>query len=388
MKILFLTLAILFNNSNDEQLHSPDSNDDRKVEFSIKKLEDIASMLPQEYLVERDTIMLCPDICGNKSIVIQYNEKHQVAHLGISMFSKETKEIINQPVCNFVERLLLELTLAGDKNAVLSMLDRNKITFQKNGRNFGAGNVDSISTILQEIVEPATFTLKKDDKSYTVAWEYGINHNNMLVIDFPLNRELILGTNKIESDNILYDQLKENNCMATADIKKAMTDGSLTSSDGTVFICKGDTFMFGRLNGDTYYKKGNNGYELIYDENFPKESLSNLFFGNFENKNLRINVTHSMYGNFSPQYEMKLEDFICFFKNDFNIYTASYQREQNEVRSIVIFHNKQYNYIHLLVVNTPKGDIFSTKGVISASFRSNIPQHNIRSLIGDLVRNN
>ena len=386
MKILFLTLAILFNNSNDVLSNSYDSNDDKKIEYSIKKLEDIASMLPQEYLVDRDSIMSCPDICGNKSIVIQYNEKRQVSHLGISMFSKETKEIINQPVCNFVERLLLELALANDKNAVLSMLDRNKIKFQKNGRNFGIKNVDSISTILQEITEPVIFTLVKDEKSYTVAWEYG--HSNMLVIDFPLNRELILGTNKIESDNILFDQLKDNNCQATYDTKKTMTEGTLTSSDGTVFICKGDTFMFGRLNGDTYYKKGDNGYELIYDENFPKESLSNLFFGNFENKDIKIHVTHSMYGNFSPQYEMKLEDFICYFKNDFNIYTASYQREQNEVRSIIVFHNKQYNYIHLLVVKTPKGDIFNKNGVITASFRSNIPQHNIKSLLGELVGNN
>ena len=106
----------------------------QNVEFSLKKLEDIASQLPSKYLVKRDTIMPCPDICRNKSIVILHDEKRRISHLGISLFSKETKEIINRPVCDFVERLLLELALTKDKNSVIAMLDRNKIILRQIGR--------------------------------------------------------------------------------------------------------------------------------------------------------------------------------------------------------------------------------------------------------------
>ena len=378
--LLLMTISLLV---FDLQANQKDGD----IVFSLKKLEDIASQIPSKYLVNQDTIMTCPEICGNKSIVIQYNDKHQVSHLGISMFSKETKEIINQPVCDFVERFLLELSLADNNNEIISILNHNNILLQKNGLKFGEKNINSISAILDEINDPVYFTLTQDDKAYTCAWEYG--QDNIFAIQFPLNRELITGANKLESDNVLYDQLKDNNCDNIVDIKKFLTNGAdLISNDGTIYISKGDTFMLGLINENTYYKKTNSGYELIYDENFPNESLSNLFMGNVENNNLKIKVRHSMYDNFTPEYEMNLMDFICFFRNDFKIYAASYQREPSVVNSTVIFQNKLYNYIHLLIINTKKENIFDKNGVISASFRSNIPMHNINSLVGDIIRNN
>ena len=357
------------------------------IEFSLKKLEDIASQLPEKYLIDRDTIMKCPDICENKSLVIQYNNKHQVSHLGISMFSKETKAIINQPVCDFIERFLLELSLTGDSKEIISMLNHYDIQVQRNGKKFGEENVNSISAFLNEINDSVSFSLTKDDKAYTVVWEYG--QQNMFAIKFPLNRELITGANKLESDNDLYDQLQDNNCNHIVDVKKNLSDASsLISNDGTIYISKGDTFLLSLINENIYYKKTNSGYELIYDDNFPNESLSNLFMGNNENNDLKIKVSHSMYDNFTPVYEMNLKDFICFFRNDFKIYTAFDQREPGVVNSTVIFENKQYNYIHLLIISTKKENIFDKDGVITASFRSNIPMHNINSILGDIIKNN
>ncbi|MDR2233149.1 MAG: hypothetical protein LBE56_08510, partial [Tannerella sp.] len=71
------------------------------IAFSLKKLQDLASQLPENCLTEHDTILICPEISANKSLVIEYNDKKQVSHLGISMFSKEIKQLINEPICNF-----------------------------------------------------------------------------------------------------------------------------------------------------------------------------------------------------------------------------------------------------------------------------------------------
>lgn len=398
MKVRFIiwTLALVgFTTATDAQevtgtqeaTHVPKATGAQEVKYSMKKIEDIASQLPPAYLVEKDSIIPCPDICKNKSIVVVYNEKRQISHLGISMFSKEMKEIINPEVCDFIERLFLELMLEDDKN-VISMLDRNKIVLSRNGIAFGEGRVTSIPAILQEIEEPALFSLtKKDLDSYAAVWEYG--HDNMLVVSFPSNRELISGTNKKESDDLLHDQLKENNCHATTEknifIRKETMPAS--SYDPSVYISKGDTFMLKAINEDTYYKKTAAGYELIYDRNFPHESLSNLFYWHYANSGLKIHVKHSMYGNFSPEFEMKFADFICFFKNDFNIYTASFQNETGELYATVIFQNKQYNYIHVLSIRTTAKTVFDKNGVLMASFTTNIPQHNIKSLIGDLTKN-
>jgi hypothetical protein len=55
------------------------------------------------------------------------------------------------------------------------------------------------------------------------------------------------------------------------------------------------------------------------------------------------------------------------------------------INSTVIFHNQQYDYIHLLIITAQKENIFNANGVLSASFRSNIPQHNINSIVRDLI---
>jgi len=357
------------------------------ISFSTKKLEEVASQLPEQYLIDRDTMMICPEICENKSVIIQYNDKHQVSHLGISMFSKEIKDLLNEPVCNFVERLLLELSLASDMDAIVTELDHYGIVMQRNGIKFGDRNVNSIQAILSEIEDPVYFTLSKDDKSYTVAWEYG--SQNLFVIQFPLSRELITGTNKLEADNVLYDQLKETNCINPSTRTNSLTDATeLISNDGNVFVRIGDSFMLGRINENTYYKKAVNGYELIFDEDYPNESLSNLFLGEVDNNALKIQVTHAMYGNYNPEFEMRLNDFICFFKQDFKVYTTVYQKEPGVINATVIFQNKVYDYIHLLIISTTKEDIFSKSGVLTASFRSNIPQHNISSIVRDIINGN
>ena len=374
MRITFIIAAIFIWASTKAQ----------NVEFSLKKLEDISSQLPSEYFVNNDTIIPCPDLCKNKSIVILHNDKGQVSHIGISLFSKETKEIINQAVCDFIERVFLELALESDNKAVLSMLDRNKINIMRNGIDFGKGSVTSINDVLQNIEEPVTFSLnKKGLDSYTAAWEYG---GNLLTFNFPSNRELILGINKKESDDILHLQLKENYCNDTYANNSILSDDyRLTPSDNpAVFINKGDTFILKLINEDTYYKKTNKGYELLFDRQFPTESLSNLFFGHQTN-NLKIHVKHSMYGNFSPEFEMKFSDFICFFKDDFKIYTTSYLKE-GELHSTIVFQNRHYNYIHLLTIKTTEESVFKENGVLTASFNSNIPQHNISSLIGEMIK--
>jgi hypothetical protein len=302
------------------------------------------------------------------------------------MFSKEIKQLINEPICNFVERMLLELVLDGDRNAVVSSLDHYGITVQKNGRKFGEGNVNSIGDILNEIQDPVEFALSKDDKAYTFFWAYGMQ--NIFSIQFPLNRELITGTNKLEADNVLFDQLKDNNCnKPSGQVSYRFDDADLISNGGTLYICKGDSFMLGLINENTYYKKAADGYELLFDKKYPKESLSNLLLRNSDGNGLKIHITYSMYGNYNPEIEMNLKDFLCFFKDDFKVYAASYEKEPGVIRSTVIFQNKQYNYIHLLTVSVRESDLFNGngKGVLSASFRSNIPQHNIRSLMGDFM---
>ena len=70
--------------------------------FANRKIKQLAEalMIP---MPETDTIMPIPSLINGKSIVFRY-DKQLLVHIGVSLFSDENKEMINKPICNFIER--------------------------------------------------------------------------------------------------------------------------------------------------------------------------------------------------------------------------------------------------------------------------------------------
>lgn len=77
--------------------------------YQSAKLASIGELLPLNYLYAVDSVFVCPQVITEKSLVIKYAENNLISHLGVSLFSKESKKMINEPACNFIERLFLEL---------------------------------------------------------------------------------------------------------------------------------------------------------------------------------------------------------------------------------------------------------------------------------------
>ena len=85
--------------------YTPMSGNERDdIQFVSRKLRQIADQLPEGTLSPMDTIIEMPAIIEGKSIVMQYNDKGQICHLGISLFSEATKQILDVCLCNFLER--------------------------------------------------------------------------------------------------------------------------------------------------------------------------------------------------------------------------------------------------------------------------------------------
>ncbi len=357
----------------------------QKITPATHEIGDLLRILPTECLVDRDTILPCPQVSFGKLLVMKYNESHQLAHLGISLFSPSTKEMINLPVCNFLERLLLEIAITKDRNSIKEKLKRNQIRLQWNEADFGTRNFTSIKPLLVELEDPAQFVLNWDSVGYTAIWRYG-NTQNVFTITFPASRELVLGTNKKESDELLSKQLQHSKGIKyTPETDVVSPQNLYRTSDPALFIKKGNTFMYPIVNSNIYYKETGKGYTQIYETSYPFESLSNCFLGNRTDYLLKLHINHRMYGNFSPEFEMGLADFVHFFRKEFDIYTAFDKTDTDPVKLTVILQNKQLNYIHMLLIQAPKAFLFQQGGVLSANFYSNIPQHYVKSLFGEFI---
>ena len=354
--------------------------------YASLKMEEIGSELDGNCLPEVDSIFNCPEIIKGKSLIVTYNQKQEVNHLGISLFSEEAKRLINFPVCNFIERMMLELVLEKTVDETKQTLNRLKINLMKNGVEYGAFNFTSLSEVLEEIRSPVKFSLHKNQDQFAAVWEF--NEDNQFSVSFPAVRDLIFGTDKKESDeqlsNLLFEErnpcAKERN-PETGEISEK---DLLYDPSKNIFTKKGREFTLQFVNSNTYYKKFDDSFELLFSEDYPAESLSNLFIKEAGNMNLTLHIVHRMYGNFSPEFDISLQKFLCFFRDDYDIFTAVSLADPAELRLTVVLNNKDYNYVHLLLIKTPAENIFSNEGVLNANFYSNIPQQSIRSIIDDV----
>ena len=353
--------------------------------YSSLRLEEIGNEVKKFCLPKTDSIFNCPKIIRGKSLIVTYNKKREIDHLGISMFSNETKELINLPVCNFIERFLLELVLEKTPRSAMQRLNRFKISIKRNGIEFGNPRFLSLTGVLNEIKNPVSFSLHKNPEKFAAEWEF--NHNQFVIL-FPATRDLIFGTDKKESDELLNISLSDDSKLCSSENDRSGDDVSENSliynSQKDIFTKRGNDFTLQLINSNTYYKKTDDGFDLIFSQDYPEESLSNLIIKNMGNLNHKLHITHRMYGNFSPDFDISLKKFLCVFKDDFEVFTAVSSSNQDELKLTVVLRSKDYNYVHLLLINTTKETVFKNDGILNANFYSNIPQQSIKSLIGDL----
>jgi len=370
-KLIFYTLTIFF--CIISELYAQ--------EFASKKITEIGELIPKKCLPEKDSIFNCSQIIEGKELVIQYNEKKEIEHLGISLFSPETKEMINEPVCSFIERLMLELLLQKNNNAVETKLQEYGITLDEKSMPIGNTYPPNIKFLLNKLQPPIQFFLLQQEETYYASWQ--LKSGEEITLTFPASRELIFGTNKKESDKTLSELLPHNRCDSVsknaAFINFDETEPQLLNED--IYIKKGKSFTMQEFNTDTYLTKdSSDSFFLFFDATNPAFSLQNLLLIRDIETDVKLHIVQKMYGGFSPEFEIKPSDFICFFQADFDMYAFVDDSKQDMLEATLILFNRRFSYMHILTVKTDKNELFAQNGILYAEFYSNIPQHNLKNI--------
>ncbi len=359
--------------------YTPMSGNERDdIQFVSRKLRQIADQLPEGTLSPMDTIIEMPAIIEGKSIVMQYNDKGQICHLGISLFSEATKQILDVCLCNFLERFFLELLLQQDAASIDRKLQEYHVLMYVDGKKVVVKNAISFKQALKNMSMPVNFSMHQKGKQAEAVWLFP---PHALSVTFPLYRELIDGMDKIESDDELFHQLQVA-VLNDVQIKdEPINEKNLVAKGNDLYVEKGDIFLIPSLTADKYYIKKGKEYIPVFQKQYPEYSLNNLFltYANGEGKTLQI--THRKYGYFTPEISIPLLNFLAYFEKDFITTCHTGINKRGNLEAIVVFNHKNLNYIHLLKVETNEDQLFVKTPVLKADFYSNIPQHYIKSLL-------
>ncbi len=323
-------------------------------------------------VISCDTTLMLTHVSKSKPITIEWGNSHPT-HIGISLFSPQMKDMINHEICNFVERLFLELSLFPSKEEAALYLRRHKISLTRNNESYGTSSFTDIRKSIEDITQPSLFNVNNIEGIFTVTLEYGVFNN--IRVSFPASRELIYGIDKKESDFDVNTRLQSKNKQKKL-AKKFRTADLIRYKNG-ISKLPGNMFMINRLRNDAYYL--NKSLTPVFSAKLPQESITNLMQG-IVDTDIRLEVKHRMYGNFTPDFIIGLNELFNAFSVGFNIYTGSQELDDGRIQCITIFHNQLYNYLHMLIVSAEKEQYFNSDAVLDADFFSNIPQHYIKNL--------
>lgn len=346
--------------------------------FANRKLQELSNQMPGLNWPDKDTIMGYSKLLNDKSLIIRFNSQQEIEHLGISLFSQETKVMINESICDFLERLILELALQKTSDDVKRKLTEYHIYLKYNGYNFGEPNNSSLNHILRELKMPVNFTLQYEDKLGLATWK--IDSKKELSILFPISRELIDGTDKKESDSQLYERLILSKAQPAPGKDFLIDENSLEPQGKEVYLRKGSQFILPVLTSDAYFTRSKSGYTPFFDIDQPEKSLCTLFQTYAQGNNTLLRITHRQYGYFTPEVEIPLSSFLSMFQKDFEVFCSTEKNKKGEWQMTVVIHHKMLNYIHLLRTTTTTENLLKDPLVLKADFYSNIPQHYIKSL--------
>jgi hypothetical protein len=258
-------------------------------------------------------------------------------------------------------------------------LDEFNITLSNTG--IRGGSVKNLTKLLNTMKEPVQFQLNHNDKRYQALWFF--ENGNGLEMTFPANRELIFGTNKKESDLQLSEFLHVQQCPDSVTSRYYIPETSLDSvyAETGFYVRKGGFFIVKQLNNcQLCARDTNNRFYPVFDARYPEISLKNLLLIPQLRSTLKLHITHRMYGRFTPEFTMSLNDLSCFFRNGFEKFGYVERTDKDILEATVILYNKQYNYIHMLFITVDTQTLFQADGVLKVNLATNIPQDNIKSL--------
>lgn len=306
-------------------------------------------------------------------------QQGNVTHIGYSLFSKAQKEFLKSPICNFLERYSLEITLPMKREkSVARQLEEDGIFFRH-------GSINSFRQIEQD-TSYAVGIENLNDKRYIVSWSK--EGTEFLTVNFPIEYDLLVGCDMIEREKRLTEGIQ--NTSPECRISTVPVDSAALqqSWQGKYYTLKGDMYYLPQLNSNQYYVKKQEeesiSYQLLYDTDFVAESLANLFTTVEIPNEYTMELRVRKYGFKTDTIHVALNQWTAYCLKEGCVPYFGVEENEKDVVCEVVMLNKAMGYCHVMRAIVDSENMEDRNGVIKARVVTYIPISRIKHLFGEL----
>lgn len=307
-------------------------------------------------------------------IVVTRNAEGVINHIGFKLFNRRIMEKHASPLYTFVERYVLELTLLSEQE-ISTRLKMDRVRIASEIYPLSPSVKEGLQHILSDEAGHSSLYISNNSNRYTVSLLK--KEKQLLQISFPVRHELITGFTKLEAESSFYPSL-----LAHLNVSdSSLTEVDLIPYKDNLYCTFEDSYIMDKFVSTAYYYKAEADYRPVFSPAYPAESLYNLFNALNHNKEMKVNVSQSLYGK-NLDYEIPINRLTSFLrKQNCYIYTGLKETDGSTISGTVMAVNLELGYQHLIVFSADK-EIFvhPDKHVIRAKMYCYIPIHNISTL--------
>jgi len=349
------------------------------MDFRSDQLEEISNLISIEWLQSDSTFTVK---YGKRDVAVRVSDGC-VDHIGFRIFSGRLRsEVINPHIADFVERYWLRLTLPLKREkSVNQQLTEDRFVFL-------TGDVESIDAIQRDTTLAVSCSVTPE--LVTVAWG-SIEEKPLCCITFPVNHELILGRRMLENDRRLPGEI--NSVKIKDRPTKSMDTASQLTPDvpSSLWIENVGSYLADVLKNERYYTCGADGMSLepVFDADRCKESIANMFtdYDVEKAREIKLSICHKIFGLKEQQIETTVQKFVAYsMQNGCVPYVGIVSVDKDNsgfANVLVIMHNSQLGYNHVLRATVPLDCISNGDGTCHARLNAFIPSSNIKNLFND-----
>ena len=364
--------------------------------FYSQSLQKLYYSLPSNcrlYHPVADTVIQCNGILQGITVPVAYSVDSygMLANIGYRFLPGESDTLLRSPVIRFLEREALALLVADNLEQKLISNRENGLTLLHNGNTPRQDFYRSRNGLPDALQQVSGLHIRYEDEiKYRVTLNYG--QGQTLTFLFVADAELMSNMDKKERDNRLSAQLIHHRAK-TGNIPKlasACSNASIQIFSDTLnvlYYCPGKAYMISQINSNLFYLKNGNSYELAFTRLWSVASFQNAMLAS-AGHNYTVRITHRKYGGEIQRYEIKSNDFFDYFSDGYDRYFGIEKSERDVLSGTLIISDRSAGSIHLAYVSVHLSDLLNG-GIMEMKLESNIPQHNIETLFGNMKdRNN
>ena len=304
-----------------------------------------------------------------------------VTHIGYQLFPDEMKQISKSPILPFLERYFLQLRIPPAGKTAAIMMQEDGFVFEKG----------SLKT-LEQLRESDTFDYGYELRCYRASWSR--DGKDILAVSFPKQHELLVGTNKIESEQLLESDIRSTPIpegYRKSELPFKKNDLQPTTPPSEFFILNGNPYLNKLISSDIYLKEQDRELKLVVDVANPAESAVNLLLCRYASGDYTLHIDQTLYGYKRKQFDVPLLQWLTFCQqNGCELYcgiediaNAKSNKHANDDMAVIasVFAvNQAEGYTHVLFVEVPFSIIENQQGIIPARMDCFVSTHNVSGL--------